>query len=96
MPYVIRWFRDVGLIQTTNKEVTMMFSRKAKRKFDLDHELLVALDKARESGMSAHTIAAAFQNRADQVRQMHALSSPDSGAVMTTYYDPLTMKPIVR
>jgi hypothetical protein len=56
-----------------------MFSRKPTPAFDLDHELLVILDRAREAGMSARTIAAAFQSRADQVRQIDALSRPHSG-----------------
>jgi hypothetical protein len=72
-----------------------LFARKSKP-FDLDLELLVALDKAIAAGMSARTIAAAFQARADAERQRDALTRPHSGAVMTTYYDPLTMRPIAR
>jgi hypothetical protein len=49
-----------------------LFSKKSKP-FDLDRELLVALDKAIAAGMSARTIAAAFQGRADGVRQADAL-----------------------
>jgi hypothetical protein len=56
----------------------MMFSKKSKP-FDLDHELLVALDKAREAGMSARAIAAAFEARAAAEHQRDALSRPHSG-----------------
>jgi len=53
--------------------------------FDLDHELLVALDKARESGMSARAIAAAFQSRADAERQRDAVTRPHSGFIPQQY-----------
>jgi hypothetical protein len=70
-----------------------MFGTKKSTPFDLDHYLLVALDKAREAGISARAIAAAFQNRADQVRQLDAMTRPHSGAIGTVYYDALTMRP---
>ena len=56
----------------------MMFSKKSKP-FDLDHELLVILDRAREAGMTARAIAAAFQARADAERQRDALTRPHNG-----------------
>jgi hypothetical protein len=73
-----------------------MFSRKSNPAFDLDHELLVVLDKAREAGLSSRTISSAFQARADAERQRDAMTRPHSGAIGTVYYDPMTNRPIVK
>jgi hypothetical protein len=71
----------------------MMFSRKSKP-FDVDHELLVILDRAREAGMSARTIAAAFQARADAERQRDAVTRRHNG-YLPQVFDGFG-KPIVR
>lgn len=72
-----------------------MFSRKPKQAFDLDHELLVALDKAREAGISSRAISAAFRARADAEAQRDAMTRPHSGAI-GPMFDPVTLKQIVR
>jgi hypothetical protein len=71
-----------------------MFSRKSKPVFDLDRELLRVLDDARAAGLSARTIAAAFQARADAERQRDALTRPHNG-YLPQVFDGFG-KPIVR
>jgi hypothetical protein len=56
-----------------------MFGTKKSKAFDLDNELLVILDRAREAGMSARTIAAAFQARPDAERERDAVTRPHNG-----------------
>jgi hypothetical protein len=48
-----------------------LFSRKSnKPAFDLDHELLVILDRAREAGLSSRSISSTFQFSQPQISSL--------------------------